>query len=87
MGMTKVISKGKKKKPTPMAIDFLDRGKLDGFRKYMELSPNYFKERFGSLSIEEAFASTKKATQIFHDVEVSVFSTQSRASRSIARIG
>ena len=87
MGKVKGKVKSKKKKPTPMPIDFLDRGKLSGFRKYMEARPGYFKEIFGNLSIEEAFQSTKKAAQIFHDdVEVSMQMTQPRVARTMARI-
>jgi hypothetical protein len=75
-----------KPKAKPMPIDFLDRGTLSGFRRYMEARPAYFKSQFGNMSIEDAFRSATGAYQVLNDGHTTENMTQSRTAKSMARI-
>lgn len=75
-----------KPKTKPMPIDFLDRGTLSGFRKYMEARPGYFHKRFKGMTIEQAFRSATSAYQILNDGHTTENMTQSRTAKSMARI-
>lgn len=76
----------KKKKSKQLPIDFLNRGTLSGFRRYMEARPGYFQERFKGMTIEQAFRSATSAYQILNDGHTTEGQTQSRTAKSMARI-
>jgi hypothetical protein len=76
----------KKKKSKQLPIDFLNRGTLSGFRKYMEARPGYFQAQFGNMTIEQAFRSATNAYQVLNDGHTTENMTQSRTAKSMARI-
>lgn len=75
-----------KPKAKPMPIDFLDRGTLSGFRRYMEARPGYFQAQFGNMTIEQAFRSATGAYQALNDGHTTEGQTQSRTAKSMARM-
>lgn len=75
-----------KPKAKPMPIDFLDRGTISGFRKYMEARPHYFRSQFGDVTIEQAFRSATGAYQALNDGHTTEGQTQSRTAKSMARM-
>lgn len=76
----------KKKKSKQLPIDFLNRGTLSGFRRYMEARPHYFRSQFGDVTIEQAFTKSINAYQAMNDGHTTENMTQSRTAKSMARI-
>lgn len=78
-----------KPKGNPMPIDFLDRGTLAGFRKYMEARPGYFQAQFPGMTIEQAFKQATGAYQALNDGHTGETGadTHSRGAKVMARMG